>query len=65
MDIKVNPNGFLYHGSNILLSELRMGSTITQWEALAKAFSHKPSVLGYDDKGNIEHNGFEQGFCMF
>ncbi len=62
MEIKINLDGFWYHGSNLILSELRTGSTITQWRALAKAFSHKPSALGYDDDGNIEHNGNEKGY---
>lgn len=46
------------------MSELRTGSTITQWRVLAEAFSHKPSVLGYDDDGNIEHNGNEKGYLF-
>ncbi len=62
MEIKVDQGGPWYHGSNRILTELRIGSTITQWKELAEAFSHKPSVLGYDDEGNIVHNGSEKGF---
>lgn len=62
MEIKINPDGFWYHGSNLILAEVKAGSTITQWRALAEAFSHKPSALAYDDDGNIEHNGIEKGY---
>ena len=44
-------NGIWYHGSNMQFDVLRKGSTITQWKELAEAFSHQPSVLGYDDNG--------------
>ena len=37
MELKIDPNGIWYHGSNMLLSELREGSTITQWKELAEA----------------------------
>lgn len=46
----------------MLFSELRINSTITQWKELAEAFSHKPSVLAYDDDGVINHNGVEKGY---
>lgn len=62
MEIKSNPNGIWYHGSNVIFSELRKGSTITQWYALAEAFSHKPTILSYDDNGMISHNGVEKGY---
>jgi hypothetical protein len=38
-----------YHGSPLELTELLPGSTITQDEALARAFSHKPAVLALED----------------
>ena len=47
MTIEITPEGLWYHGSPMLLSELRAGSTITQWRALAEAFSHKPHRLCY------------------
>ncbi len=62
MNIAVKADGAWYHGSNVLFSELRAGSTVTQWQALAEAFSHQPSVLGYDDDGVIFHNGTEKGY---
>ncbi len=51
-----------YHGSNLQLEVLRTGSTVTQWEALARAFSHKPTVLCYEDDGTISHNGTQKGY---
>ena len=62
MKIEIKPDGVWYHGSNMIFSELRAGSTVTQWRALAEAFSHKPSGLGYDDDGVITHNGTEKGY---
>lgn len=62
MKITIDPNGVWYHGSNKVFTELREGSTITQWRELAEAFSHKPKRLGYDDNGVIIHNGKEYGY---
>jgi len=62
MKIKVQPNGTWYHGSNKIFSELKAGSTITQWRQLAEAFSHQPSRLEYDDNGVINQNGTEKGY---
>ena len=62
MKLEVKSDGVWYHGSNMLFTELRTGSTITQWKELAEAFSHQPSVLCYDDDGAIEHNGKEKGY---
>lgn len=62
MKIDIDQNGIWYHGSNKLFAELREGSTITQWKELAEAFSHQPTQLGYDDDGNIGHNGIEKGY---
>lgn len=62
MKITVNPDGFWYHGSNALFSELKQGSTITQWRALAEAFSHQPAMLNYDDNGAIFHNSVQKGY---
>ena len=49
MKLEIEPNGVWYHGSNVMFEVLRKGSTVTQWRALAEAFSHKPTELGYDD----------------
>ena len=62
MNIEIRPDGIWYHGSDKFFSELRTGSTITQWRGLAEAFSHKPSALGYDDDGEIRHNGTKKGY---
>lgn len=51
-----------YHGSPLVLTELAAGSTITQWKQLAEAFSHKPSLLEYNEiLGEITHNGVLDG----
>lgn len=62
MKIVLKADGVWYHGSNVLFSELRTNSTITQWKELAEAFSHQPGVLAYDDDGVISHNGVEKGY---
>lgn len=62
MKIDIVQNGTWYHGSNKIFTVLSEGSTITQWKELAEAFSHQPTQLGYDDDGNIEHNGAEKGY---
>lgn len=62
MKIEVDPAGLWYHGSDKVFTELREGSTVTQWKSLSEAFSHKPSILGYDDDGKIFHNGTEHGY---
>ena len=45
MKIEIQPDGIWYHGSNMIFSELKENSTITQWKELAEAFSPKPSEL--------------------
>ena len=62
MKIEIQKDGTWFHGSNMYFDILRAGSTITQWQALAEAFSHQPSGLGYDDDGTIGHNGTEDGY---
>ncbi len=62
MKIEIKPDGVWYHGSNVFFTELKAGSTITQWRELAEAFSHKPGALGYDDDGLNSHNGTEKGY---
>lgn len=61
MKLEIQPDGIWYHGSDQILTHLRTGSTITQWRALAEAFSHKPTLLGYEDDGTITHNGTKKG----
>jgi hypothetical protein len=55
-------NAAWYHGSPLELTVLRRGSTITQNRDLARAFSHKPSILSISDEGRIQHNGTAPGF---
>lgn len=62
MKIEVKADGVWYHGSNVIFSELRTNSTITQWKELAEAFSHQPSILAYGDDGVISHNGADKGY---
>ena len=54
MRIEIKEDGTWFHGSNRRFDVL--SSTITQWQALAEAFSHQPSRLGYDDDGIIGQN---------
>lgn len=46
-----------FHGSPMLLNELLVGSTITQDRELARIFSHKPSIVAFDENGTRLHNG--------
>ena len=62
MELKIDPNGIWYHGSNMIFTELREGSTVTQWKELAEAFSHRPNRLSYNDNGVIFHDGKEKGY---
>lgn len=62
MQITISPGGVWYHGSNTKFDVLNENSTITQWKELAEAFSHQPSCLGYDDAGEISHNGTQKGY---
>jgi hypothetical protein len=50
-----------YHGSNVELASLRVGSSVTEDRNLARAFSHQPTLLGRSD-GSVRHNGTEPGF---
>lgn len=61
MKIVIHTSEPWYHGSDKVFTVLREGSTVTQWRALAEAFSHKPTCLAYDDDGSIEHNGTAEG----
>jgi hypothetical protein len=49
------------HGSPEELDVLREGSTITQDRILARVFSHKPSLVSFDEHGAIFHNGRRAG----
>ena len=52
-----------YHGSPAKLTCLTKGSMVTPFEAIAKAFSHKPSLLSMsEDMTTVKHNGELPGF---
>lgn len=57
------PDAPWYHGAARKdLTELRVGSTITQVPRLAEIFSHKPSLVSAADDGTIKHNGIARGW---
>lgn len=62
MKFQLTEDGVWYHGSSERFTLLRAGSTITQWRALAEAFSHKPQALSYEDDGSIRQNGTLPGY---
>ncbi len=60
-----------YHRSQQRLTMLRAGSSITQYKRVAKAFSHRPSIVIMSDGGegeqqagewNIRHDGVTFGY---
>ena len=51
-----------YHGSQQELTKLRVGSSITQNRNVAKAFSHRPSLLTQSDGGTVKHDGAIPGY---
>jgi hypothetical protein len=48
-----------YHGSPEELDALQNGSWVTQFKEVAKAFSHKPSLMSFQDDECrvVKHNG--------
>ncbi len=54
-----------YHGSPSKLNTIRKGTTITQERELAKAFSHKPTIVSVSDDGRIKHNGTRPGLLYY
>ena len=51
-----------YHGSQQKLTTLRAGSSITQNRNVAKAFSHRPSLLTQSGGGTVKHDGVTPGY---
>ena len=52
-----------YHGSPAKLNLLRNGSMVTPFEAVAKAFSHKPTLLAIPEgMESVKHNGEVPGY---
>lgn len=60
--MKTDENTIWYHGSDKDFNILKEGSTITQSESLARAFSHKPLMLSIEDDGRIQHDGVAYGY---
>ena len=54
-------SGTWYHGSQKELTRLRSGSSITQSRNVAKAFSHRPSLLSMSDE-SLKHDGVTPGY---
>ena len=56
-------NGPWYHGSPSELSYLRKGSMVTPFEAVARAFSHKPTILTFPGgMDSVKHDGDAPGY---
>lgn len=51
-----------YHGSQQVLTALRVGSSITQDRDIARVFSHRPSIHTQEDDGTHKHNGTAPGY---
>ncbi len=58
-----------YHGSQEKLKNLQAGSSITQNRDVAKAFSHRPSLVSMSEgigsmsgNFNVKHNGVTPGY---
>lgn len=64
MKITIHPDGVWYHGSNRLFSELREGSTITQWKELAEAFSHQRIAFGTMTKDGLAIPERRRDYCI-
>ena len=62
MDRNDDYTGPWYHGSDRRLTTLRVGSSITKDQSVAKAFSHQPSLLLQFNRGRIRHNGEVPGY---
>ena len=50
-----------FHGSPLELNVLAAGSTITRRRDVARIFSHKPTIVSFDDSGKLFHNGSVNG----
>ncbi|MBU5439218.1 hypothetical protein KQI42_14440 [Tissierella sp. MSJ-40] len=51
-----------FHGSQVKMTILRSGSSITRNKNLAIAFSHRPTQVSVENDGSIQHNGQENGY---
>lgn len=59
-------DGAWFHGSPLKLDTLAAGSTITRSRPVAEGFSHRPTCLGWEEKGGrltgVCHNGTVTGY---
>lgn len=51
-----------YHGSQVKMTILKAGSSITKNKELATAFSHRPTQVSVDDFGVVHHDGQTNGY---
>lgn len=51
-----------YHGSQQRLTTLRSGSSISQKRAVARVFSHRPSLVSQEEDGTVKHDGTMPGY---
>ena len=51
-----------FHGSDKKLTSLMVNSTITQVQALAEVFAHRPKQVVVTSDGTVEHDGDMDGF---
>ncbi len=51
-----------YHGSQQVLTILRVGSSISQDRDIARIFSHRPALVSIADDGTRKHNGTTSGY---
>jgi len=51
-----------YHGSQQPLTTLCAGSSITHHIAVARAFSHRPSLVSQAGDGTVKHDGTTPGY---
>lgn len=51
-----------FHGSQQRITVLRAGSSITQEIAIARIFSHRPSLVSQFGDGRIKHDGSTPGY---
>lgn len=62
MAASFDPAAKWYHGSPEELLTLRAGSSITQREPVARAFSHRPSLVSQFGDGRVKHDGLVPGY---
>ncbi len=51
-----------YHGSQERIMILCIGSSITPNPVVARAFSHRPSLVSQSESGRVQHDGTRPGY---